>query len=769
MSTGTHIQVAARRRGVVSLAALALAGLLVSVQAHAASFGPSRNGPKAHAALPARPSGGVCRPPRVSRAYMPRVARVLGAGKDVWGERLLSAPAGPTLAAASRFLPPLLYAAGHGGQPLTASGVYYLPLTLPAGVGGERGFGLHVGDGSQIIVRRVGGPSLFVGVGRGGTERFGSCLARLETPGLRAGYLPILEDAYRDRAGVRYCEESFVGRQHGRRSLVSFLRISADARGSARPATILLRTSDGDTIRRVVRPGHAAVLDAAFVHAGAVLERIGRGTFDAARRAVSSFWARHVAKTARFIVPEPGVLDVERALLIQELEMTWRYSVGNVYEELSYVEALDVAQTMAEYGYGDVARQILRFTLRRLPARFTYWRAGERLTAGARYFQLTRDRRYVAEEMPRLRAVVDRLDHEVASSSTGLLPRERYSSDIPDLVYSLQGQTLVWQGLLAMGRVWRKTGYPVLAARCRSVAVRLETGLRDAVRASERRLGDGSLFVPAALLDGGAPFHRLTSSRAATYWNLVVPYALASGFFAPHGPEAVGLLRYQLRHGSRLLGLVRAGAYRLAGLDPSVSGTDQVYGVNMARFLADNDEADQLLLSLYGTVAAALTPGTYVAGEAASVSPLGSALYRTMYLPPNNAGAAAFLETLRQMLVHESRGAKGVPRRLELAFSTPRGWLREGESIVVRGAPTSFGPVSYSIRRGQGVVRVVVTMPTSPAPARVRLRLRLPAGERIASVALRGRTIPFDRRTGTIELSGRAGVLRLTASIESGD
>ena len=80
--------------------------------------------------------------------------------------------------------------------------------------------------------------------------------------------------------------------------------------------------------------------------------------------------------------------NAERALEIDELEMTWRYSVGNVYEELSYVEALDVAQVMAGYGYVDVARQILRFTLRRLPVRYTNWRAGERLVAGAQYFRL---------------------------------------------------------------------------------------------------------------------------------------------------------------------------------------------------------------------------------------------------------------------------------------------------------------------------------------------------------------------------------------------
>src|SRR5262249_22352680 len=146
----------------------------------------------------------------------------------------------------------------------------------------------------------------------------------------------------------------------------------------------------------------------------------------------------------------------------------------------------------------------------------------------------------------------------------GLLARERYSSDIPDQIYSLQGQALVWQGLLAMSRVWAATGHPALAQRSRSIALRLETGLRRAVRASERRLPDGSLFVPAGLVDGGAPSRELTGSVAGTYWNLVTPYTLASGLFAPHSAEANGILRYLQLHGSRLLGLVRAGAYRLA-------------------------------------------------------------------------------------------------------------------------------------------------------------------------------------------------------------
>jgi hypothetical protein len=710
-------------------------------------------------------AGGSCRVPQVAGGYTRRVERVLAAGRDVWGERLIAQRDGPTYAAASRLLPPLLYAAGRGGRRLTASGVYYLPFTVPISVGGERGFGLHVADGSQILVRRADGPSLTVDVGMRGAERFGSCLARLRQPALASGYLPILEVAYADRAGVRYRQESFVGREPGTRSLVSFVRVSADASRATAAATIRLVSSRGQSVHTVVRPGGAAELAAAFTHAGPRLERIDAADYEAARADVVSFWAGELADAPGFDVPEPRVLEAEKAVLIEELEMTWRYSVGNAYEELSFAEALDVAQVMAEFGYGDVARQILRYTLRQLPIRFTNWRAGERLVAGAQYFRLHGDVRYVAEETPRLRQVVARIARDVAGSPTGLLPRERYSSDIGTEVVSLQGQTLVWQGLLAMGSVWAATGHARLAERCRVTATKLERGLRNAVRASERRLPDGSLFVPASLLDGQPPFTRVTASREGTYWNLVVPYALASGFFAPRSAEAKGLLRYVQLHGSRLLGLVRSGAYRLAGTDPSVSGTDQVYGFNAARFLADEDEPDQLVLSLYGTLAAALTPGTYVTGEAASVSPLRRERYRTMYLPPNNDGAATFLETLRSMLVHETRGRRGVPSGLELAFATPRTWLGDRGSIAVTAAPTSFGQVSYSIARDGDVARIVVTPPVSPAPTMLRLRLRLPEGTIVSRVELEGKPLRYDPGTATIDLSGRRHTLRLTVSL----
>jgi hypothetical protein len=289
--------------------------------------------------------------------------------------------------------------------------------------------------------------------------------------------------------------------------------------------------------------------------------------------------------------------------------------------------------------------------------------------------------------------------------------------------------------------------------------------LLAAVRDSERWLPDGSLFLGVRLGDREEAYPRVTASRDGSYWNLVAPYALASGLFRPGGREAGGALRYLSLHGTRLLGLVRAAAFALYRTPRfPVSGTDEVYGLNAARFLADNGEADQLVLRLYGELAAGMTENTFISGESATVAPLDGAHYRAMYLPPNSVSNDAFLETLRLMLVHEVRNSNAEPTGLELAAATPRGWLAPGRSISVRDAPTSFGPLSYTLSSAAGVVRASIVVPSESPPRRLSLVLRLPHGERLTTMTLDGAPFTrFNRSSGSIDLSGRKGMLELEA------
>ena len=196
-----------------------------------------------------------CDAPRAQARYERRVDHALLAKADVWGRRLLATPNGPSYDAASRYLAPLLYAQGTRGRMLTTTGVYYVPFTLPLSPYGARAFALHVADGSEVITRRASGSRLSVAVGRAGRELYGSCLRRLTPATLADGYLPVLETAYVDEAGVRYTQESFAGRVPGVASLVSFVHVTADARRSRTrcgpPAHALAAGPDG--VRRPAR------------------------------------------------------------------------------------------------------------------------------------------------------------------------------------------------------------------------------------------------------------------------------------------------------------------------------------------------------------------------------------------------------------------------------------------------------------------------------------------------------------------------------------
>jgi len=690
---------------------------------------------------PAAPAAAPTCTPRASPGYSARVLRALRSGRDVWGEELLRARGGPSYAGARRYLAPLFLARART-DPLTTTGAHYIPFGTPLGAQGAAAVALHVADGSEILADRADGPRLAVWAG---SEPFGSCLARLTRSRLADGWLPILQTAYRDAGGAGHGQESFSLRE--RNTTTSYLLLDGPGRVVAGGRTLRLAAGPN----RIAWPNRGAprVVDAA--------------TYDAARAALEAYWQKRLAEGAVLEVPEPLVTNAERALLVQNLSLTWRYSTGNAYDEFSFPEGINNAEILAAYGHEEVARAILRTSLTRRPVPYPNWKMGEKLLGFAVEWRLSRDPAPLRGATPTLRRYVSTLGAQIDGSRSGLLDRERYSSDIPDQVYGLHSQAVVWQALRGIGDAWAATGRPALARRCRALATRLGNGLRTAVRASQRRLPDGSLFVPVNLLDDEDPYTALTATRPGSYWNLVMPYALASGLFAPGSAEARGIWRYMQTHGSRLLGMVRASAFALYKTPAfPVSGTDQVYGINVSRFLADNDEPDQLVLSLYGQLAHGMTPGTFVAGEGASVAPLRGAWHRSMYLPPNSTSNGAFLETLRLTLLHETRDRTGGPRGLELAPATPPAWLLPGKRIAVRAAPTSFGPLTYTLEASAGAVRATVEVPSRSKPRALSLRLFLPGGARIRAVALDGR--PFSRfnpRTGTIDLSGLRGTLTL--------
>ena len=717
-----------------------------------------------------------CPPLRLGSDYVSHVQQATRAGPDLWGNALLRGTGGPSYRTAHSLLKPLLLAARPPmARPLTDSGIYYLAFGQPGGVDGRGPIALHLADGSELVSDRADGARLALDVGVDGRERYGSCLARLATPRLYGGYYPILETEYVDGNGVRFRQESFVAKLAQTGSLASFVRLDVDVpKGAAAEKVRFTPSGNGDdipiyfsdgghltgsTLEYDVDASRTILVARPIRPTAATQPTLDDLSYEQARRSVTAYWDGRLAGGATFAVPEPLVVDAERNLLIQNLLMTWRYSLGNAYEAFEFPESLENATVLGEYGFGDAERAIVEESFRREPHLYPSWQAATRLLAAARYYQLFANRSFVATATPALQRNAALLERQLRGSPHGLLRPERYTADLPDVAYAFQTQAVAWQGLDAIAGVWAATGRQDLANATRPAAARLHAGLRAAVKSSETRLPDGSLFIPARLLDGESPYQAISASRHGTYWNLVVPDALASRILPPHGPEATGVLDYMLGHGSRIAGLVRGDAnslyhHRVKG----ASGTNEVYGLNVSRFLADNDRPDQLVLSLYGALGAGMTDGTFVSGESATITPLAGAYYRAMYLPPNSTSNAAFLEALRLMLVHETATAA-----LELAYATPGHGSHDGKRIRVNGAPTSFGPLSYSLDSGAHSVRARLRIPSRAPMRSLSLRLRRPDGQRITRVELDGRAFRhFDPAAETIDLTGLTGSVVLT-------
>ncbi|MCA1705501.1 MAG: hypothetical protein LC808_20485, partial [Actinobacteria bacterium] len=332
-------------------------------------------------------------------------------------------------------------------------------------------------------------------------------------------------------------------------------------------------------------------------------------------------------------------------------------------------------------------------------------------------------------------------------------------------------------GLRDMVQAWSMSGHEERAKKYAPLVARFGKSLHSAIERSEVKLADGSLFLPARLLEGSKPYDPITGTVEGSYWNLVITHPLGVGVIRPHTPRAKGVLRYLSNHGSRLLGLVRFSLVPVGKVDPNGGygmqspGADVPYNYDLTTFLADNDESEQLVLGLYGLLAHGVTRGTYVGGEGSTIAPVSGQYYRQMGRPPNSVTTAAILNYLRLMLVHETADADGRPDGVELAHSTPRGWLAAGQRIAVSDAPTAFGPVSYILEAAdKDLVRASIKVPPRLAARdRLSLRVRAPGGKEVTGVTVNGRPHDkFDRATGTIDLTSLSGTLTLTINTDAG-
>ena len=207
----------------------------------------------------------------------------------------------------------------------------------------------------------------------------------------------------------------------------------------------------------------------------------------------------------------------------------------------------------------------------------------------------------------------------------------------------------------------------------------------------------------------------------------------------------------------------RAAHLRAHGLRRRSAGAGlaQVYGLSTSRFLADNDQPDQLDLSLYGMLAAGMTQDTYVSGEAVSLLPVSGAYYRTMFMPPNSGANASYpRDAARAARPRAPRTARRPDRaRSRLLDAARLARRRPDRSTCATRRRASARCPTRSSAHGSTIDGELVLPPRA-------LPVAAPAAGGRAARACAGRVapVPVDR-AGTIDLGGRRGAIELRATI----
>jgi hypothetical protein len=641
-------------------------------------------------------------------------------------------------------------------------------------------------------------------------QPFGSDLAALDGPRYVDGHLPIVNLSYRHHAAdgdETYGQEVFASTDPAlAASGAIFARISFPA---ADRGLVELQLENGTGLLvgakdHVVRDAAGKIIvvyddnwewnrarsslmsktkhaDSAFVvlftapadSSSLPWHALGAAEYDRERKRCARTWEELLAAGMNVHVPEQVVNDAWRSLIVGTFGTIAgdqvNYSAGNQYALQYAHESGDTIRSLLLWGYHDAARRAFPPLLKYRRRNIEFYDAAFNVESVAFHYLVTRDSDFVRSSRPLWQPLLDKLLAALEAGG-GMLPREKYCSDIDTQVLSSVSNGVTWRALRDIGLTLEDVGDHDEAARLAGLAAGYRTKILAALEKATVRTVDPP-FIPVAM--GEEPVHDpITSTRQGSYWNLVIGSLLYSGVFRSDSQTASDLLRYIQTRGGLCMGMTRVLSARGWWVgQPEPRNIDDLYGVRYALTLLERDEPDRALVSFYGKLAQGMTRDTFIDGEATSILPV-DRFGRQIGLPPNSTANANFLLQLRYILVQDLDGDDdGRPETLRLAFATPRRWLVDGAEIKVERAPTAFGEIAYRLRStltSTGKVEADVMLPQR-TPRETRLRLRTPSGWRLKSAESNGAALPVRVEDETIDLSALRGTIHIVATFTRGD
>ncbi|HEX6961603.1 MAG TPA: hypothetical protein VF175_07030, partial [Lacipirellula sp.] len=604
---------------------------------------------------------------------MPSVAEMIEARTDVWGEAARRQPDGASYEFFENLLPPLQWVN-------TDFRDYPIVLSAPRSPQKAR----LVSNGSAVNPRANKPPMwheqgtpvhFFVGPSR---EPFGEYLSQLEGPTYEDGYLPVVNICYR-HGGVAYRQQAFAPvdgelASHGA-ACVRFTVSGGAGQVEARlPSPSKLRADKGfllndsgdcvvsfgapwkwqperKSLVAKLKPERPAELTIFSKPINGANDLTLTG-YEQRKHACTATWQAELRRGIRLSTPETRVNEAWRAALIGSLMIAVgdrpHYSATNAYAKLYEGECGDTLRSLMLLGRLDLAAPMMRPLLEfnRHDTRFHV--AGHKLQLLAHFYWLTRDaetvRAYESLWRPALELILTSREPQM-----GLLPKDRYAGDITQQVYSLNSNANCWRALRDMAAMFQDMGIGDEADLLREQAVAYREAILKAVVASERHETQPP-FIPLALLANEPPHDPLTATRMGSYYNLMAPYIIGSEIFGQNSERENWLIGYLEQHGAIAMGMIRSMPHQ--GQFRGEPGINPLYGLRYSLALLRRDEREKAITGFYGHLAHGMTRDTYIGGEGSRFLH-GDSDGRSFYLPPNSSSNAAWLVTLRNLLVQD--------------------------------------------------------------------------------------------------------------------
>ena len=464
--------------------------------------------------------------------------------------------------------------------------------------------------------------------------------------------------------------------------------------------------------------------------------RISHAPFNANLRKTIASWVQLQRPAMRVDLPEPKVVNTYYAsldnILLPRYQLssgTWvqavnlqRYHAFWLRDAAMMTHALDLA------GLHRQAGQNLPFFLTwqdpsgnfiSRPGQLDGF--GQTLWAFGDHMALTGDTSLVQRAYPAIQRAMAWFEAVRGADPLHLLPATNPGDNEVTTGHLPGDDFWAYAGVEQAVRIARRLGRGGDAARWNAELADFRGALQTQVRASSANLGG---FIPPALEGGGQDW--------GNYWA-----AYPAQVFSPTDPlvtRTIAHARSEFREGIATWG------------DPKLLHVFLGYRVLETQLLRNEQSA--VVQGFYSALAHATSSGAWFD---TSILPFGD---RTDDLGtvPHGWSAAEYVTLLRNMLVREQ--GNGVVLMSAISPS----WLKPGQTVSVQGAPTTFGPVSFTLR------------PTAGG-ATLSWRTRVRSGVKLSwpvPVGVAGVRAPGLSTGGVIHLRGKSGSIQVSWRIARG-